>query len=262
MSNRNILGKEIFSRQIEMEETRDPRRKIKLDSVQNLRDLGGYSCANDRKTRWGVFFRSGDMSAVSEVDQRALLAKDIRSVIDLRMTKEIEAAPNVFVESHELFFINHDFWGTRFDNYRSIRKTATPNEKLADLYCSGLEINGFVMAEIMKTFAYQKGGFIFHCRSGKDRTGLVAAILLSIAGVPFDTICADFALSSEYLNEPELTQEELKTPGAYQKGSAPETMKLTLTFLNQRYGGVVEYLEQQGVSNAEIELIRKKIVDD
>ena len=118
------------------------------------------------------------------------------------------------------------------------------------------------MAEIMKTFAYRQGGFIFHCRSGKDRTGLVAAMLLSIAGVPKDTICADFGLSSEYLNEPELTGEELKKPGAYQKGSEPETMKLTLAFLDRSYGGAINYLEAQGVSSTEIELIRNKIIDD
>ncbi len=87
-------------------------------------------------------------------------------------------------------------------------------------------------------------------------------MLLSIAGVPKDTICADFGLSSEYLNEPELTREELKKPGAYQKGSEPETMKLTLAFLDRSYGGAISYLEAQGVSSAEIELIRNKIIDD
>ena len=245
-----------------MEETRNPRRKIELNSVENLRDLGGYQCANDLKTRWGVFFRSGDMSVMSKKDQKALLSIGVQTVIDLRMAKEIDVAPNVFADSGELFFVNHDFWGTRFDDYRSVRKTAAPTEKLADLYCRGLEINGFVMAEIMKTFAYRQGGFVFHCRSGKDRTGLVAAMLLSIAGVPKDTICADFGLSSEYLNEPELTGEELKKPGAYQKGSEPETMKLTLAFLDRSYGGAISYLEAQGVSSAEIELIRNKIIDD
>ena len=147
-----------------MDELVDPRRNLNLDSVQNLRDLGGYSTKNGRKTKWGTFLRSGDMSAMTEDDQEALLRQGIRSVIDLRMVKEIEIAPNVFSDSKQVAFFNHDFWGTRFDDYRSVRKNATPNEKLADLYCSGLEVNGFVMAEIMKTFAYEKGVFIFHCR--------------------------------------------------------------------------------------------------
>ena len=245
-----------------MKELIDPRRNLGIGSVKNMRDLGGYSCINDCKTRWGIFFRSGDMSEVNEADQRTILSKGIGSIVDLRMSKEIIVAPNVFEKSSELFFINHDFWGTRFDDYRSARKTANPTQKLADLYCKGLEVNGFVMAEIIKTFAYRPGSFIFHCRSGKDRTGLVAAVLLSIAGVAQDTICADFGLSSEYLNEHELTKDELKMPGAYQKGSDPETMRMTLAFLDQQYGDVISYLQRQGVTNEEIELVRKKIVDE
>ena len=245
-----------------MNELIDPRRNLNLDSVQNLRDLGGYSTKEGRKTKWGIFLRSGDMSAMTKDDQAALLRQGIRCVIDLRMAKEIAIAPNVFSDSKKVAFFNHDFWGTRFDDYRSKRKTATPEEKLSDLYCAGLEINGFVMAAVMKTLASGEGGFVFHCRSGKDRTGLVAAILLVIAGVPDEVVAKDFGLSATYLNEPELTEEDSKKPGAYQKGSAPETMMLTLEFLRDRYGGVEGYLRDQGVLVSEIDSVRGKILGD
>ena len=245
-----------------MNELIDPRRNLNLDSVQNLRDLGGYSTKEGRKTKWGIFLRSGDMSAMTKDDQAALLRQGIRCVIDLRMAKEIAIAPNVFSDSKKVAFFNHDFWGTRFDDYRSKRKTATPEEKLSDLYCAGLEINGFVMAAVMKTLASSEGSLVFHCRSGKDRTGLVAALLLVIAGVPDEVVAEDFGLSTTYLNEPELTEDDLKKPGAYQKGSAPETMMLTLEFLRDRYGGVEGYLSDQGVSVSEIESIREKILGD
>ena len=245
-----------------MNELIDPRRNLNLDSVQNLRDLGGYSTKERRKTKWGIFLRSGDMSAMTKDDQAALLRQGIRCVIDLRMAKEIAIAPNVFSDSKKVAFFNHDFWGTRFDDYRSKRKTATPEEKLSDLYCAGLEINGFVMAAVMKTLASSEGSFVFHCRSGKDRTGLVAALLLVIAGVPDEVVAKDFGLSTTYLNEPELTEDDLKKPGAYQKGSAPETMMLTLDFLRDRYGGVEGYLRDQGVSVSEIESVREKILGD
>ena len=245
-----------------MNELVDPRRNLNLDSVQNLRDLGGYSTKEGRKTKWGIFLRSADMSAMTKDDQAALLRQGIRCVIDLRMAKEIAIAPNVFSDSKKVAFFNHDFWGTRFDDYRSKRKTATPEEKLSDLYCAGLEINGFVMAAVMKTLASSEGSFVFHCRSGKDRTGLVAAILLVIAGVPDEVVAKDFGLSTTYLNEPELTEEDLRKPGAYQKGSAPETMMLTLEFLRDRYGGVEGYLNDQGVSVSEIDSVREKILGD
>ena len=245
-----------------MNELVDPRRNLNLDSVQNLRDLGGYSTKDGRKTKWGVFLRSGDMSAMTDDDQEALLRQGVRCVVDLRMAKEIAIAPNVFSDSKKVTFFNHDFWGTRFDDYRSKRKSATPEEKLSDLYCAGLEINGFVMAAMMKTLASSEGSFVFHCRSGKDRTGLVAALLLVIAGVPDEVVAKDFGLSTTYLNEPELTEDDLKKPGAYQKGSAPETMMLTLEFLRDRYGGVEGYLSDQGVSVSEIDSVRGKILGD
>ena len=245
-----------------MNELIDPRRNLNLDSVQNLRDLGGYSTKEGRKTKWGIFLRSGDMSAMTKDDQAALLRQGIRCVIDLRMAKEIAIAPNVFSDSKKVAFFNHDFWGTRFDDYRSKRKSATPEEKLSDLYCAGLEINGFVMAAVMKTLASSEGSFVFHCRSGKDRTGLVAALLLVIAGVPDEVVAKDFGLSTTYLNEPELTEDDLKKPGAYQKGSAPETMMLTLDFLRDRYGGVEGYLRDQGVLVSEIDSVRGQILGD
>ena len=245
-----------------MNELVDPRRNLNFGSVQNLRDLGGYSTKEGRKTKWGIFLRSGDMSAMTKDDQAALLRQGIQCVIYLRMAKEIAIAPNVFSDSKKVAFFNHDFWGTRFDDYRSKRKSATPEEKLSDLYCAGLKINGFVMAEVMKTLASSEGSFVFHCRSGKDRTGLVAAFLLVIAGVPDEVVAKDFGLSTTYLNEPELTEEDLKKPGAYQKGSAPETMMLTLEFLRDRYGGVEGYLSDQGVSVSELESVREKILGD
>ena len=245
-----------------MDELVDPRRNLNLDSVQNLRDLGGYSTKDGRKTKWSTFLRSGDMSAMTEDDQEAFLRQGIRSVIDLRMAKEIAIAPNVFSDSKEVTFFNHDFWGTRFDDYRSKRKSATPEEKLSDLYCAGLEINGFVIAAVMKTLASTEGTIVFQCRSGKDRTGLVAAILLVIAGVPDEVVAKDFGLSKPYLDEPELTEEDLKKHGAYQKGSAPETMMLTLEFLRDRYGGVEGYLSVQGGSVLEIDSVREQILGD
>ena len=114
----------------------------------------------------------------------------------------------------------------------------------------------------MKTLASTEGTIVFQCRSGKDRTGLVAAILLVIAGVPDEVVAKDFGLSTTYLNEAKLTEDDLKKPGSYQKGSAPETMMLTLEFLRDRYGGVAGYLSDQGVSIFEIESVREKILGE
>ncbi len=224
--------------------------------------MGGYSTIDGQKTQWRRFVRSGDMDQMSLADQQRLLGHGVSTVIDLRMEKEIVVAPNVFADSGSVDFVVHDFWGRRFDHYRSRRKGVPAAVKLADLYCSGLEESGFVMRDIMQTIAAAEPGVAFHCRSGKDRTGLVAALLLSLAGVPTEMICADFALTAELLKSPEADKQiDPNQPGYYLRGCEPETMALTLGFLQQEYGGVPGYLRQQGVSASELVQIQSRLLD-
>ena len=242
-------------------ETQHPNRGIELDTAENVRDLGGYTNQSGQQTRWRAFVRAGDMNVMSASDQEALIDYGVTTVIDLRMQKEIDVSPNVFTNSAEVDFRIHDFWGTRFDDYRSADKTAPPHKKLSDLYCAGLNKSGFIMADIMATFAEDdQSGYAFHCRSGKDRTGLVAAMLLSIADVDEDTICADYALTAEYLAHEAINPIEANRPGAWQLGCEAETMHLTLAFLDAEFGGAVSYLGAQGVSDQALDTIKQKIL--
>ena len=232
------------------------QRQLPLACAENVRDLGGYATKSGQITQFHRFVRSGDMHSLNLDDQQSLLDYGIKSVIDLRMSWEIKAQPNVFHRSVMLDYRIHDFWGDRFDDYRSINKTAPPARKLADLYCRGLELSGFVMAEIMRTFAEKQTGYLFHCRSGKDRTGLVAAMLLAIAGVADDTICQDFALTQQYLKTGATNPIAASAPGAWQKTCEPETMQITLDFLTDRYGCATSYLQHNGLLSSELQRIK------
>ena len=246
-----------------MDETLHPDRCLDIASTQNIRDLGGYSTPEGTATCWNRFVRSGDMDRLTLPDQQKLIDYGINTVIDLRMQREAGAAPNVFTGSPQVAFVNHDFWGDRFDDYRSQRKGAPAEAKLADLYCSGLVESGFIMADIMGTIANSSSnGFIFHCRSGKDRTGLVAALLLALAGVSTQTICADYALTASLLISTEADRQiDPNQPGYYLRGCERETMALTLRFLDEEYGGVEAYLQHLGVSKGQIRRIREKLLD-
>ncbi len=246
-----------------MHEVSHPRRKLAVETAQNVRDLGGYTTHDGRVTQWQRFVRAGDMEKLSGDDQRRLIDHGIDAIIDLRMQHEVESLPNVFQSSREVTWYNHDFWGNRFDNYRSTRRGAAPEVKLADLYCSGLQASGFVVKDIMITIANNDHrGFAFHCRSGKDRTGIVAALLLSIAGVPRDTIIADYALTAELLATPDAKRVKPGQPGAYLHGCAPDTMALTLDFIDEQYGGVEDYLESVGVEVQHLGRIRALLLEE
>jgi protein-tyrosine phosphatase len=244
-------------------ETHHPERGLDIGSAQNVRDLGGYSTRDGGTTQWGRFVRAGDMDQLSADDQAKLIDYGIDAVIDLRMQKEVTEMPNVFSDSEHVAFYNHDFWGDRFIDYRSGKRGAPPEVKLADLYCSGLVKSGFIMAEIMKTIADGgHSGFAYHCRSGKDRTGLVSALLLAIADVPEETICADYALTAKYLFSPDKDKRvKPDQPGYYLHGCAPETMALTLAFINDEFGSVVGYLTETGVTEQQQQRIRARLRD-
>jgi|TARA_B110000240_G_scaffold192137_1_gene235815 protein-tyrosine phosphatase len=240
-----------------------PKRKLDIPSAQNVRDLGGYATSDGRQTQWGRFVRAGDMDQLTAEDQQKLIDHGINTVIDLRMVKEVTQMPNVFTNSSQVRFHIHDFWGDRFRDYRSTSRGAPPEVKLADLYCAGLVQSGFVMADIMTTIADSEDhGFAYHCRSGKDRTGLVSAMLLAIAGVPEETICADYALTEKFLRKPD-SDKRVKPgqPGYFLTGCSPETMALTLAFITQEYGGVEDYLAQLGVDADQISRVKSKLLD-
>ena len=233
-----------------------------ITTIQNIRDLGGYPTDRGQTTRHGRFLRSGDLDRVSTADQRALIEYGVTTVIDLRMRRELVSLPNQLRLIEEVHYVNHDFWGDRFSSYRSWRRGAPPETKLADLYCDGLRENGFVIADVMRTIGETKEDCVlFHCRSGKDRTGLVAALLLSIAGVDKETVCEDYALTSKAFGTRGYSTVRPGEPGYYLTGCSPITMKQTLEHLDNVYGGCEGYLESVGVSRSEIELISAKLTD-
>lgn len=110
-----------------------------------------------------------------------------------------------------------------------------------------------------------QGAVLFHCHAGKDRTGMIAALLLALAGVPNSTIAEDYAFSQVCLQpifdhrlsqEPDLAKRERM---AQMMSAAPETMLSALAYLDARHGGAERYLRAAGVGEAELERLRRRI---
>jgi protein tyrosine/serine phosphatase len=108
---------------------------------------------------------------------------------------------------------------------------------------------------------------VIHCVGGKDRTGLLTAFLLHLAGVDEETIARDYALSEERLRERHEawfeaaeSEEELQRLRRIAQ-TPPEAMNGVFTELERRYGGVEEYLRETGMSDEELELVRARLRD-
>ena len=119
------------------EQTLDPRRHIPLGSIQNLRDLGGYSTTDGGTTRWKTFLRSAGMSALTNADRQQMLDYEIGSVVDLRSLQDIKNTPNPFADLDAVAYHHLDLWGDRVSDFKSSTTSLTQQEKLADLYRTG-----------------------------------------------------------------------------------------------------------------------------
>ena len=181
------------------EETSDPRRHIPLVSVQNLRDLGGYATVDGGITRWGVFLRSAGMSKMIAADLQKIVDYGVGAVVDLRSVQNIEDAPNPFAEVSGVAYHHHDFWGDRLSNFKSSNASLTQETKLADLYRAGFCRCKDIIRQIITTLITEEDhATLFHCGAGKDRTGIVAALLLGLVGM---MIIVDYALTAHYLTD-------------------------------------------------------------
>jgi protein-tyrosine phosphatase len=172
-------------------------RRLPLAGAPNFRDLGGYRTADGRYTRWGLMFRSGNLSKLTEKDLSYLNPLGIRLVCDFRMDFERKTAPTAWTDNGapEVLLLPMDTYGNLppgADKDLTVRMDAVykrfPVESAPEMKQAFLRlVNGDLPA-------------LVHCSAGKDRTGMFVAFLLSALGVPRATVMQDFLLSNQYLN--------------------------------------------------------------
>jgi protein-tyrosine phosphatase len=242
---------------------REWTRRLAWEGVLNARDLGGYPAAGGRETRWGAVVRSDSLGDLSGAGRAALAGYGIRAIIDLRLADEIARHPNPFAEPGD--------HGVVYTNVSIIDPAAgfPPDTfTLAENYLWMLDrFRGFV-AEVMAAIAgAPEGGVLIHCAAGKDRTGLISALLLGLVGVPPETIAADYALTAELLRP---RDEEWLEHGPGERAEreallaryAPtaEVMLEVLGGLAERHGGVEGYLLEAGVAPADLDRLRERLL--
>lgn len=242
---------------------RECTRRLAWDGCLNARDLGGYRTADGRETRRGAVVRSDSLATLTGAGRAALIEHGVRSIVDLRLPSEVAEAPNPFAEpgGHGIAYANVSF----------IDPAAGPSGEftsLADDYTSMLDQFRPAVAAVMTAIARApEGGVLVHCRGGKDRTGLIAALLLELVGVPRETIGTDYALTAECLrpleeewleNGPGERADRKKALIAYEPRA--EIMVEVLDHLDERYGGAEAYLVGAGVGADDVTLIRRRLL--
>lgn len=246
-------------------------RDLVWDGCLNVRDLGGLPTADGSETRFGSIVRSDSVQELTEDGWRALVDHGVRTVIDLRGDHERADDPpaELPVEVvHVPFMEASDAEWDEIAEELEAASVAAPDDATAtrDVYLIFLErFAGNVAASMRAVAQAREGGVVIHCVGGKDRTGLLAAFLLHLAGVPDDQIAADYALSEVRLlprhqlwfdaaeNDEDLERLRriAQTPAASMSGVLAE--------LERRHGSVEGYLRHIGLTDEDLARVRARL---
>lgn len=252
-------------------------RLVRLEGTLNFRDLGGYVGEGGRRVRWGRVFRSDHLGALTEADIARLRRLGVRTVIDFQGAHErVEDPPSPALSTAfrrlERPIVDGPADGVTFYD-RVMDKTITRFEvdDLTAFYLGRLERSATVFGEVLGTIADPANhAVVFHCRAGKDRTGLTAALLLSALGVDEDDVIDDYLLTNRYRSgrrvevlRPQLAEQGIDIDHFAPLFEAPRAaMADTLTGLRDRYGSVADYLTgPAGLTPATLADLRRHLLE-
>lgn len=242
-------------------------RHMPVKGAFNLRDLGGYQTASGSMTPWRHFLRSDSLHRITPTEVSRLHDEGLRAVIDLRTTREVTEAPNPFAVFPDVHFVNMPLFDDLSPQALSHQGT-DKDHPLFSLYMTAVDSRGPAISAILTEMAQiETGAVLFNCTAGKDRTGIIAALLLGIAEVPRDQIVADYTMTAELI--PELVAEFLdlsRARGGDAKRyarlleSPAETITATLEHIDMRYGTVPDYLRSIGLSTKALDRLRLRLI--
>jgi protein-tyrosine phosphatase len=181
-----------------------PQRVLGLRGAANFRDIGGYRTANGQSVRWGVVYRSNSLSGLTPADMARVQSLGLQSLIDFRTQTERQAAPDRWAERPAFVYESDKASPASSVGpiFAQAKTSADAKAAVAEFYTRMPDIYRREYAALFTELA--KGGepLVMHCTAGKDRTGVATALLLSVLGVPRDTVVTDYTLTAKLLPTP------------------------------------------------------------
>ena len=241
-----------------------PRRFVPFQGCVNFRDLGGYPTGDGRTVSWNKLYRSDALNELTEEDvARAVGELGIQTMVDLRNHDEVRRdGAGVLADS-----------GPDYHHFPLLEKRgeippiggADVAERLAVTYQWIIENSGGLIAEAVTTIARNKGrAAVFHCSAGKDRTGIIAAMVLGVLGVDREIVMADYLLTNEVVVDiaGRITRMQPQSNfNAETLRAQPLAMERVLTTVHCAYGGPEEYLRRHGVPGPVLQSLRTGLLD-
>jgi protein tyrosine/serine phosphatase len=240
------------------------------DGCINVRDLGGLPTADGEVTQFGRVVRADNLRRLSERGRQALVDHGVARVVDLRFPEELAEDPagDLPVE-----VVHVSLLGARRtrewqdEQNAAMDVAATADEYLVQSYSDFLDRYRDRFAAAVQAIAdAPPGAVVVHCMGGKDRTGLITALVLRLVGVDAEVVGADYALTEEALaptagewiaaapDEAERRRRVLLQP------APAAAMTAVVARLDERYGSVRDYLRGAGVTDDALERVRERLL--
>ena len=232
------------------------QRRYKFDNILNCRDIGGYPTP-DGATKFGRFLRCGIVNTPEQWEIDKLNEIGISMSIDLRGTYEAEETP-LKLERLD----GAEIYNLPLFEFNVATKEGM-NLPLAQIYAEIADNQMHNIAKVLNTIAAAKDGIVmYNCFFGKDRTGILTMLLLSIAGVAKEDIIADYQQTYTYIKPYIQTHADILWDSNSEKHySLPETMEELIERIEAKHGSILGYIRAAGVSDDAIETIRKKLCE-
>jgi protein-tyrosine phosphatase len=239
------------------------RRALRLGGLVNARDMGGLRLGDGATIRPGALLRGEEPLSSEEDVWEPLAALGVRTVVDLRAETEpryeVPAGSPIAQVDSPLF----DF------DFETVLEEWSGEIDVVAFYIHVLEVNeGAIAAAARAIAAAGPGGVYVHCKLGKDRTGLLLALMIEAVGGDRDELAADYGLSADNLAErlAAWTGEGLSEQNRLMRrklmDSREEALLAVLAHVDEKYGGPREYLLGNGLTAAELEAFRRRIAVD
>jgi len=234
----------------------------------NVRDLGGLETEDGVTTRSGAIVRADNIRRLTAAGWNALVEHGVRTVVDLRFDEELAEDPPADVPVHVVHVSLFGHWTPEFEAEVRHEQRTTDDwaAMLRWLYLDALERNTVAFVAAVSAVAQAGAGAVcIHCLAGKDRTGVLAALLLRLAGVRIETVDADYAASeqnvrrmfAEWIDEAE---DEADRARRLRHVHVPAgVMRDVLAELQARHGSVAGYLLAAGAAQDDLDAVRVRL---
>lgn len=268
-------------------------RLINANSIDNFRDLGGYKTVDGRTVKWGCFYRTASLSSVSLEDKILLENMKIKTIFDLRSKMEVLSGKDV--ELNGCKYINesgivtlddrnitkdkHYIKEENFDMHKMIMELLKNQDKIKEVgeffldgYKKMIQHNEAFKILFDTLKSEERLPLIFHCTSGKDRTGVAGALILLALGVDEKTVIEDYCLSNKYREE--VNNKQIDKIKEYVKDAKlleicraffevkEEYLMIALNYIKKEYSSYEEYIiEGLKVTREELQTFRDKYLE-